>query len=152
MLTKLNGDLQQHVEQQRQKILSKEATVDRDAVGSAVRGANLSKPAAEPAPDFGRMSPDEFHQWKRQNMPGIEPMMHFTIKRQQERERREWLERKRLFRETAEREQQRIAELRNQWPQILAARANAVLAGYQRATYDRQVQRLVALANWVGGG
>jgi hypothetical protein len=80
-------------------------------------------------------------------------MTHFTVIRQQERERREWraaeLERNRLAAEQAAREQQRIASLQNQWAQITSARANAVLAGYQQRAYGESVQRLFSIARLI---
>jgi hypothetical protein len=66
-----------------------------------------------------------------------------SILRQQQRERREWIaraeERERLQREQAAREQQRVDQTKNAWAQVTAARANAVLAGYQHATYNASV-------------
>ncbi len=75
-----------------------------------------------------------------------------SILRQKERERREWMERaeerQRLERERLEAEQQeqrRIAQLKNQWASITAARANDQLAAHQRATYYEKAQRLIRL-------
>lgn len=67
MVARLRGDLQQHEDQRRQKILSREATVDHHAVAQAVRGAS-ERVAAEPAPDFARMSDRELQKWKDENM------------------------------------------------------------------------------------
>ena len=69
MVARLNGDLQLHVEQQRQRFLSKEAAADHAAVAMAVRDSSAKRPP-EPPPDFGRMSEAELHAWKRSNMPG----------------------------------------------------------------------------------
>jgi hypothetical protein len=44
-----------------------------------------------------------------------------------------------------QREQQRQADLKNQWAQITTARAEAVLAGFQRANYGAKAQTLFAL-------
>ncbi len=73
-------------------------------------------------------------------------MAHFTIRQQQERERREW--RERAEREQAERlaaERQRIANLKNQWREVSMARAHAALAGYQYARWSESARRLIAL-------
>jgi hypothetical protein len=48
-----------------------------------------------------------------------------------------------------QREQQRVANLQNQWAQVGAARANAVLAGYQQRAHSESVQRLLALNAFV---
>jgi len=64
MVEKLNGDLQLHVEQQRQKFLSEEAAADHFAVAQAMRGQGGKAPP-EPPPNFGRMSNAEFAQYKR---------------------------------------------------------------------------------------
>ncbi len=79
-------------------------------------------------------------------------MADWSVRRQQERERREWLardeERGRLERErlaAEQREQQRIAQLKNQWASICTARAHAVLTGYQFANYQAKAQRLIRL-------
>ncbi len=75
-----------------------------------------------------------------------------SILRQRERERREWTaraeERQRLERERLaheQREQQRIAQLKNQWASICTARANAALAGFQFVAYQAKAQRLIRL-------
>ncbi len=79
-------------------------------------------------------------------------MADWSVRRQQERERREWLaraeERQRLERErlaAEQREQRRIAQLSNQWASITAARASDQLAAHQRATYYEKAQRLIDL-------
>jgi hypothetical protein len=76
-------------------------------------------------------------------------MTDASILRQKQRERREWIaraaERDRLAAEQAAREQRRIDQTKNAWAEITAARANAVLAGYQHATYHAKAQKLIAL-------
>ena len=47
--------------------VDEDATADHAAVAQAVRGAS-TKIAAEPAPDFSRMSDAELHKWKMENM------------------------------------------------------------------------------------
>jgi hypothetical protein len=65
----------------------------------------------------------------------------FTIKRQKERERREWLQR-------AE-ERSRLEKERLDWAELTARadrqRAHDMLMAYRRSTYGEQVQRLFAL-------
>jgi hypothetical protein len=63
MVEKLNGDLQLHVEQQRQKFMSKEAAADHAAVAMAVRDSSAKRPP-EPPPNLGRMSDAEFRVYK----------------------------------------------------------------------------------------
>jgi hypothetical protein len=66
MVTRLREDLQQHEEQQRQKILSREAVADREAVAQAVRGQGGKVPP-EPPPDYSRMSNREFQKYTQDN-------------------------------------------------------------------------------------
>jgi hypothetical protein len=66
MVARLRDDLQQHEEQQRQKVLSREALVDREAVAQAVRGQGGKVPP-EPPPDYGRMSNREFQKYTQDN-------------------------------------------------------------------------------------
>lgn len=47
--------------------VDEEATADHAAVAQAVRGAS-TKVAADPAPDFSKMSEGEFQRWKMDNM------------------------------------------------------------------------------------
>lgn len=49
------------------KKVDPEATADREAVAAAVRGAS-TKVAADPAPDFSKMSDAELSKWKQDNM------------------------------------------------------------------------------------
>ncbi len=46
--------------------VDQEATADKEAVAAAVRGAS-TKVAAEPAPDFSKMSDAELQKWKMEN-------------------------------------------------------------------------------------
>jgi len=71
MVARLHGDLQQHEEQRRQKILSREATADAEAIAQAVRGQG-GRVLAEPPPNLGRMSNAEFRQHVRDSY-GFEP-------------------------------------------------------------------------------
>jgi len=71
------------------------------------------------------------------------------IRRQRERERRERLERERRAAEQAAREQRRIDQTKNAWAEITEARANAVLAGYQHATYHMKAQTVFNLARLI---
>ncbi len=64
-------------------------------------------------------------------------------------EERQRLERERLAAE--QREQRRIGNLKNHWASITAARANAVLAGYQHARYYEKSQKLIALDRLING-
>jgi hypothetical protein len=66
LVDRLRGDLQQHEEQQRQKVLSREAVADREAVAQAVRGQGGKVPP-EPPPDYGRMSNREFQKYTQDN-------------------------------------------------------------------------------------
>jgi hypothetical protein len=50
----------------RSDTIDENATVDREAVTAAIRGAS-AKVAAEPAPDFGRMSDGELREYNRKN-------------------------------------------------------------------------------------
>jgi hypothetical protein len=61
MVARLQGDLQAHEEQQRQKVLSKEALADREAVAQAVRGSGKVPP--EPPVDYSKMSNREFQKY-----------------------------------------------------------------------------------------
>ncbi len=79
-------------------------------------------------------------------------MADWSVRRQQEIERRERLarvqERERLEGErlaAERREQQRIANLKNQWASITAACANSVLAAYHLASYQAKARRLIDL-------
>jgi hypothetical protein len=76
-----------------------------------------------------------------------------SIRRQRERERREWLaraeERDRLAAEQAARERHRVANLKNQWAQFTSARAHDLLAAYQRQTYAAKAQTLFSIARLI---
>ncbi len=78
-----------------------------------------------------------------------------SIRRQRERERREWIaraeEQQRHAAEQLERDRKRSDELKNQLAQINTVRANALLAGYQHARYCEKVQNLFALDRLING-
>jgi hypothetical protein len=72
-------------------------------------------------------------------------MTHWTIIRQRERERREWVAR-------AE-ERNRLERASLDWAELSARadrqRAHDMLMAYRRSTYGEQVQRLIALSGLI---